>query len=135
MTLKVKRLGDFAFFDTSPLTQFSKFYKILWECWSLCKNLSKFVPPVWKLNNPYCHNDWALYLLAYLWIFNRLRIRSAIKMSSLRGCVAKAKVRAFVTMLKTWPLNARQRTTRTFAQCRLGQKFKPNIIFEHIKVN
>ena len=22
-----------------------------------CKNLSNFVPPAWKLHNPYCHND------------------------------------------------------------------------------
>ena len=55
LTLKVKRLGDFAFFDTSPLTQFSKFYKILWVCCFLGKNLSNFVPPVWKLHIPYCH--------------------------------------------------------------------------------
>ena len=32
LTLKIKRLGDFALFGTSPLTQFSKFYKILWVC-------------------------------------------------------------------------------------------------------
>ena len=25
-------------------------------CWFLCKNLSNFVPPAWKLHNPYCHN-------------------------------------------------------------------------------
>ena len=35
MTLKVKRLGDFALFDTSPLTQFSKFNNFLWVCWFL----------------------------------------------------------------------------------------------------
>ena len=29
LTLKVKRLGDFALFDTSPLTQFSKFNNFL----------------------------------------------------------------------------------------------------------
>ena len=29
----------------------------LWVCWFLCKNLSNFVPPAWKLHNPYCHND------------------------------------------------------------------------------
>ena len=29
LTLKVKRLGDFAFFDSSPLTQFSKFNNFL----------------------------------------------------------------------------------------------------------
>ena len=56
MTLKVKRLGDFALFDTSPLTQFSKFNNFLWVCWFFGKNLSNFVPPVWKLHNPYCHN-------------------------------------------------------------------------------
>ena len=43
-------------FDTSPLTKFSKFNNFLWVCWFLGKNLSNFVPPVWKLHNPYCHN-------------------------------------------------------------------------------
>ena len=56
LTFKVKRLGDFALFDTSPLTQFSKFNNILWVCWFLGKNLSNFVPLVWKLYNRYCHN-------------------------------------------------------------------------------
>ena len=42
-------------FDTSPLIQFSKFNNFLWVCWFLGKNLSNFVPPVWKLHNPYCH--------------------------------------------------------------------------------
>ena len=35
-----------ALFDTSPLTQYSKFYNFLWVCWFLGKNLSSFVPPV-----------------------------------------------------------------------------------------
>ena len=56
LTLKVGRLGDFALFDTSPLVQFSKFKNFLWVCWFLGKNLSNFVPPIWKLHNPYCHN-------------------------------------------------------------------------------
>ena len=43
-------------FDTSLLIQFSKFNNFLWVCWLLCKNLSNFVPPVWKLHNPCCHN-------------------------------------------------------------------------------
>ena len=37
-----------------PLIQFSKFNNFLWVCWFLAKNLSNFVPPVWKLHNPYC---------------------------------------------------------------------------------
>ena len=45
----------FSIFDTSPLTQFSKFNNFLWVCWFLGKNLSNFGPPVWKLHNPYCH--------------------------------------------------------------------------------
>ena len=57
LTLKVKRLGDFALFDTSPLVQFSKFTNFLFVCWFLGKNLSNFVPPVWKLHTPYCHNQ------------------------------------------------------------------------------
>ena len=42
-----------ALFDTSPLTQFSKFNNFLWVCWLLGKNLSNFVSPAWNLNNPY----------------------------------------------------------------------------------
>ena len=63
LTLKVKRLGDFALFDTSPLTQFSKFNNFLWVCWFLGKNLSNFVPPVLKLHNLYCHNDYSCWML------------------------------------------------------------------------
>ena len=40
----------------SSLVQFSKFNNFLWVCWFLCKNLSNFVYPVWKLQNLYCHN-------------------------------------------------------------------------------
>ena len=35
-------------FDTSPLTQFSKFNNFLRVGWFLGKNLSNFVPPVWN---------------------------------------------------------------------------------------
>ena len=56
-------------FDTSPLTQFSKFNNFLWVCWFLGKNLSNFVPPFWKLHNPYCHylhNDiYSVYIGMY----------------------------------------------------------------------
>ena len=37
------------------LIQFSKFNNFLWECWFLCKNISNFIPLVWKLHNRYCH--------------------------------------------------------------------------------
>ena len=71
LTLKVKRLGDFALFDTSPMTQFSKFNNFFWVCWFLGKNLSNFVPPAWKLYNSYCHNaQWmkfAKYFLTRSW--------------------------------------------------------------------
>ena len=43
----------FPIFDSSPLN--AKFNNFLWVCWFLCKNLSYFVPPAWKLHNPYCH--------------------------------------------------------------------------------
>ena len=43
-------------FDTSPLTQFSKFNNFLWVCWFLGKNISNFVPSAWKLDKPYYHN-------------------------------------------------------------------------------
>ena len=55
-----------ALFDTSPLTQFSKFNNYLWVCWFLCKNLPNFVPPTWKLHNPYCHNQHFLIFAKYL---------------------------------------------------------------------
>ena len=48
----------------APLTQFSKFNNFLWVCWFLDKNLSNFVPPVWKLHNPYCHS-----LRQWVWLF------------------------------------------------------------------
>ena len=53
-----------ALFDSSPQIQNSKFNHFPWVCWFLGKNLSKFVPPVWKLHNPYCHNA-HLRLLTY----------------------------------------------------------------------
>ena len=42
-------------FDTSPLHQFSKFNSFHWVCWFLGKNLSNFVSPAWKIDNPYYH--------------------------------------------------------------------------------
>ena len=90
LTLKVKRLGDFALFDTSPLTQFSKFNNFLWVCWFLGKNLSNFVPLVWKLHNRYCHNTYHTYLLIcfehfYARNIAKIRLRFAIwAFSSLR---------------------------------------------------
>ena len=42
--------------------QFSKFNNFLWVCWFLCKNLSNFVYPIWKLHNPYCHNIQSSFL-------------------------------------------------------------------------
>ena len=44
-----------ALFDSSSLIQNSKFNNFLWICWFLFKNISNFVPPVWKLHNLYCH--------------------------------------------------------------------------------
>ena len=55
MTLKVKFWHFLTLFDISPLTKFSKFNNFLWVYWFLGKNLSNFVPPLWKLHNPYCH--------------------------------------------------------------------------------
>ena len=37
------------------LPTFSKFINFLWVCWFIGKNLSNFVPPAWKLDNPYYH--------------------------------------------------------------------------------
>ena len=38
-------------------TNSSKSYNFLWLCWFLGKNLSNFVPPAWKLDNPYYHTE------------------------------------------------------------------------------
>ena len=46
-----------ALFDTSTLHQFSKFNHFLRVCWFLFKNLSNFVSPAWKLDNPYNINS------------------------------------------------------------------------------
>ena len=43
-------------FETYPLHQFSKFNNFLWICWFLGKNISNFILPVWKLDNPCYHN-------------------------------------------------------------------------------
>ena len=56
------------FFYISLIIQNSKFNNFLWVCWFLCKNL--FVPPAWKLHNPYCHN--AKIPLSYVLITKKL---------------------------------------------------------------
>ena len=48
--------ANFVSFWNLPITQFSKFNNFLWVCWFLGKNFSNFVPPVWKLHDPYCHS-------------------------------------------------------------------------------
>ena len=54
-------------FDTSPLTQFWKFNNFLWVCWFLAKNLSNFLPTIWKLHNLYCYS---MYVSFYVIILN-----------------------------------------------------------------
>ena len=51
----------FANYPVGPI-----FNDFLWVCWFLCKNLSNFVYPVWKLHNPYCHTRHPLYPLGHL---------------------------------------------------------------------
>ena len=55
--------SNFGTFDTSPLTQFSKFDNFLWVCWFLGKNLSNFVPPF--ENSTTCIA--ILQLISYWW--------------------------------------------------------------------
>jgi hypothetical protein len=43
-------------FDSSPQNQFSKFNNFVCVCWFSGKNLSDFITPAWKLDNPYYHN-------------------------------------------------------------------------------
>ena len=68
LTLKVKRLGDFALFDTFPLTQFSKFKNFLWVCWFLDIFFPDFVPSPWKIHKPYCYNVKPNLQVTYLFI-------------------------------------------------------------------
>ena len=49
--------SNFGTFDTSPLHQFSKSNNSLLICWFLGKNVSNFVSPAWKLDNPYYHSN------------------------------------------------------------------------------
>ena len=63
----------------SPLTQFSKSNNFRWVCWFLGKNLSNFVPSVWRLHNPYCHN-------ACLWFYARNQVMCQ-SWSKLKNCV------------------------------------------------
>ena len=51
----------------------SKFNNFLLVCWFLGKNLPKFVSPVWKLHNPYCHNWKCSTEKAALFLNNFLR--------------------------------------------------------------
>ena len=44
--------GTFWHLRSAPILEIQKFF---WVCLFLGKNLSNFVPPVWKLHNPYCH--------------------------------------------------------------------------------
>ena len=48
------------------LIQFSKFNNFLWVCWFLGKNLSSFVPPVWKLHYSYCHTFQTIAISAFM---------------------------------------------------------------------
>ena len=43
------------FLKWCPILTPPHFNNYLWVCWFLGKNLPNFVPPVWKLHNPYCH--------------------------------------------------------------------------------
>ena len=56
-------------FDTSPLTQVSKFNNFLWVCWFLGKNNSNFVYP----DNPYCHTHYVP--ICTIWQFTKLKPR------------------------------------------------------------
>ena len=55
------------------LHQFSRFNNFLWGCWCLCKNLSNFVHPAWKLDNPYHHN---LHILSWSTLNDFVRFSS-----------------------------------------------------------
>ena len=113
-----KIFSNFVCFSESPnFNPILKFKNFLWACWFLGKTLSKFVPPIWKLHNPSCHNDQVLYLLTYLWVFNGLHSTTyeSIKMSSLHGW---SKNEGFCDNAKNLSeCKAKKKNTRTFAQC------------------
>ena len=56
-------------FDSSPFIQNLKFNNFFWICWFLCKNLSNFLPPAWKLHNPYCHSGYTSLVFAQYCLF------------------------------------------------------------------
>ena len=47
--------SNFVTFWNLPIKPILKINNYLWICWFSSKNLSNFVPPVWRLNNPYYH--------------------------------------------------------------------------------
>ena len=55
---------------------------ILWVCWLLDKNISNFVSPSWKLNNPYCHS--LLLMPCQQMVPNKL-LQKSVRSSQLRG--------------------------------------------------
>ena len=70
---------NFGTFDTSPLTQFSKFNNFLWECWFLGKNISNFVPPAWNSTTRIaiipCHNVQQGHTIHYFWVQKKGMLR------------------------------------------------------------
>ena len=69
-------------FDTSPLHQFSKFNNFLWVCSFLGKNLSNFVHPAWKIDNPYYYSPHILPLfrakyINYYTIFDPVHLKDS----------------------------------------------------------
>ena len=73
------------------LIQFSKFNNFLWVCWFLGKNLSNFVPLVWKLHNGYCHTVYAFHFRALL-----LRINFQPRVSTNTYCVQNVSEGVFM---------------------------------------
>ena len=72
-------------FDSSPLHQFSKFNLFLVLRWVLGKNLSNFISPAWKLDNPYFHNT--------CWPYIQLTCyrETYLAKPSLRACLNKVQ--------------------------------------------
>ena len=66
-----------ATFDTSPLHQFAKFNNFLLVCWFLDKNLSNFVSPAWKFDNPHYHNDEVAFFL-FIYFFSFFQILATL---------------------------------------------------------
>ena len=75
-----------------------KLNNFLWVYWFLCKNVSNFVPPVWKLHNTYCHTLQINNLTRNLdgkpaesWLEFEILLTFLVQMTSANVCAGAAR--------------------------------------------